>query len=430
MKNDSARDKAVDKLVAGKLSARLQDEGRDCPDAETLAAYVERTLSNLERQTWETHLAACRFCQEQVAELVRMGEEDELTEVERIAPATRKVAGFRWAWAAPALVALVVAGLWYTGEFRHLLRQQEPATAEAPAPPTPSSTDSLRDKNVQPTSPARRELAEAVPAEQEAAKPSSNLKSAPKISVYGSPGSRVEGAPGLAGGAGYGVSAEKDEAASTTSAERGRLGESGAPAAVSDDLSRVANEEYRAVTGGLPSGAPAAPPAAAGQRAEAKSPSQDVELSKEVARADVQGKKTASAAARGELVQPLAVPSDSGVEFHGFIRDRRTWRVGRGGLIQKAAPNGAWETRPSGVKSDLFDISFATPAVGWAVGQAGTVLGTKDGGTTWTKLPSPTTEDLVRVGAINETKVNVITRSGKTLQSSDGGRSWKTLGQD
>jgi len=66
--------------------------------------------------------------------------------------------------------------------------------------------------------------------------------------------------------------------------------------------------------------------------------------------------------------------------------------------------------------------------VGWAVGQDGTVLRTADGGATWTRMPSPTSEDLVRVGAISETKVNVITRSGQTLQSSDGGKTWSPLG--
>lgn len=426
MKDDLARDKAMDRLVADKLRARLQEESRDCPDAETLAAYVERTLSAGERQTWETHLVACRFCQDQVAELVRMSEEDELVEAEKPAPPAHKAARFRWAWAAPALVALVVAGLWYTGEFRSLLRQQPPATVEAPAPPAPSLTSQPQDKDLAPKAPTRRELAEAAPPEQEAAKPPSQPKSAPKISVYGSPGSRIEVGPGEGGGVGYGVGREADAAAiPQPTDERGDVARAGAPPAVSDHLNRTANERYRADAGEKPSAAPSAPAGALGQIA--KSEARDEGLSKEVSRADTSAKRASRQAA---AAQRLEASSESGVELHGFAEDRRTWRVGRDGLIQKAAPNGTWETRASGVKADLFGISFATPAVGWAVGQSGTVLRTTDGGATWTRMPSPTTEDLIRVGAINEAKVNVITRSGQTLQSADGGRTWKPLRQE
>jgi hypothetical protein len=431
MKGDSARDIAIEKLVAGKLSARLQEEGRDCPDPETLAAYVERTLPEGERRAWETHLSACRRCQEQVAALVRMNEADELS-YEALPPrAPRKVPWLRWAAVAPVLVALVVAALWYPGELRRLLRPPEQAAVSEPGPAeAPSDTSRTRAKDTGRALADRRELAEAEAPRQEAPKPTAELKSPARISVYGSPGSRVERRPGEAGGGVYGLSGEMDKAASITSAERGRKAEVVASTAVSDDLNRLANEGFRANARGLPSAEPAAPPAVAGGEVEARFAARDEELSKEVARSDIASKKAPSREDQRELAQRAAAPSESSVEFHGVIQDRRTWRVGRDGLIQKAAPNGNWEKSASGVKTDLFGISFATPAVGWAVGQAGTVLGTKDGGATWTKLPSPTTEDLVRVGAISETKVNVMARSGRTLQSSDGGRTWKTLGQD
>lgn len=426
MKDDSARDKAIDRLVAGKLSARLRDDGTDCPDAETLAAYVERTLSEGERRTWETHLAACRRCQEQVAELVRMSEADELS-YEALPPrAPRRVPWFRWAAVAPVLVALVVTGLWYTGEFDRLLKPPEQAAVSQPEPvEAPSGTSRTRAKDAEKALPVHRELAEAEPPKQEAPKPTAEQKSAPRMSVYGSPGSRVETRPGEGGGVGYGVAEEADIAAA---GEPTRTAEARAPATVSNELSRRAADEFRAAPGAEPSGAPAASRAVVAQ-AE-KSEARNEELSKEVARGDVQAKKTVSGGVGAGMAQEVVAPSDSGVEFHGFIRDRRTWRVGRDGLIQKAASNGSWETRPSGVKNDLFSISFATPKVGWAVGQGGTVLRTTDGGATWTRMPNPTSEDLVRVGAINEMKVNVITRSGVTLQSADGGRTWKPLRQE
>ena len=122
MKNDLARDRAIEKLVAGKLRAQLKAPGAGCPEAETLAAYVEQTLAPGERLSCETHLAACLQCQEQVAAMVRLNEAEEPAEAVTTRPAipalVRGISRFRWAWAAPALVALVVAGLWYTGAFR------------------------------------------------------------------------------------------------------------------------------------------------------------------------------------------------------------------------------------------------------------------------------------------------------------------------
>ncbi len=102
------------------------------------------------------------------------------------------------------------------------------------------------------------------------------------------------------------------------------------------------------------------------------------------------------------------------------------WRVGRRGLIQKSDSNGKWKKRKSGVKTDLNDIAFSSPDIGWAVGQAGTILRTTDGGATWTKLPSPTAEDLVHVTAISNQEASVVTRGGQTFITTDGGKTWST----
>lgn len=100
------------------------------------------------------------------------------------------------------------------------------------------------------------------------------------------------------------------------------------------------------------------------------------------------------------------------------------WRVGRLGLIQKVSPAGEWVTVPSGVRADLFDITFPTPLVGWAVGSRGTVLRTTDGGKTWRQVKGPVEEDLVRVSATNASSARVVTRSGRGFATSNAGASW------
>jgi cytoskeletal protein RodZ len=405
MKDDSARDKAIDKLLARRLSARLRDEGKDCPDAEILAAYVERTLSPGERQACETHLVACRFCQDQVAELARLNESDEMEEAARPVRAKPKTVWFRWALAAPALVALVIAGLWQTGELQQFLKQEEPATVQAPPSPAPSEANQPR-RVAGAKEPAGNELSGAAALKQETPRESEATKSAPRISVYGSPGSSVEVKPGEGVGPGYGAGVGSGAAAGVAADERQAVAQAGVPGAAP----------------------PAAPSAAPEQKAESVLALHDKDQIQRADRIETAARKAAPVQGQSEAAAQLEKGRDSGVEFHGFIQERRTWRVGSGGVIQKAAPDGSWEIRPSGVKVDLFGISFANSKVGWAVGQGGTVLRTTDGGDTWTRMPNPTSEDLVRVGAISETKVNVITRSGQTLQSADGGNSWKPLG--
>jgi photosystem II stability/assembly factor-like uncharacterized protein len=100
------------------------------------------------------------------------------------------------------------------------------------------------------------------------------------------------------------------------------------------------------------------------------------------------------------------------------------WRVGAHGLIQKIDANGNWATVPSGVRTDLFDISFPSPENGWVVGQGGLILRTTDGGRTWKRIPSPTDEDLVKVVAQTDVAARIETRGHKVWETTDGGKSW------
>jgi hypothetical protein len=162
MKKDS---KELGKLIACKLRAQFQAEGSDCPGVETLAAYVDRTLTRGECESLQPHLALCARCQEQVAELVRLSEAEGPARVPLLGPAPgRRIAWSRWAWAAPALVALVAAGLWYTGEFRFVLKQQEPTAVKTPLPAGPSAAPEELRYAQAPTSPAGpKEVAKVQP---------------------------------------------------------------------------------------------------------------------------------------------------------------------------------------------------------------------------------------------------------------------------
>ena len=66
------RDASVDRLLPGVLKARAAEEtGRECLDAETLAAWADDALSARERADAEAHAANCARCQTMLAAMIR-----------------------------------------------------------------------------------------------------------------------------------------------------------------------------------------------------------------------------------------------------------------------------------------------------------------------------------------------------------------------
>jgi photosystem II stability/assembly factor-like uncharacterized protein len=60
------------------------------------------------------------------------------------------------------------------------------------------------------------------------------------------------------------------------------------------------------------------------------------------------------------------------------------------GAMMKSTDQGAtWQPLDSGVKRDLLSVSFPTPQLGVAVGDFGTLIRTEDGGKTWSKIALP-----------------------------------------
>src|SRR5260370_23351768 len=66
------RDRGFEKALARRL--RAEATGAACPDAETLAAYHERSLTLEEMNTWMQHTTACASCQEILAQLTATDE--------------------------------------------------------------------------------------------------------------------------------------------------------------------------------------------------------------------------------------------------------------------------------------------------------------------------------------------------------------------
>jgi len=94
-----------------------------------------------------------------------------------------------------------------------------------------------------------------------------------------------------------------------------------------------------------------------------------------------------------------------------------------------------WGARPSPVTTALFALSMGDASVGYAVGAAGTVVRTGNGGLTWarraTGLPSSTTLRAVfaKVALVGNQLVDFVVAAGDgglIVSSEDGGATWTT----
>jgi hypothetical protein len=80
------------------------------------------------------------------------------------------------------------------------------------------------------------------------------------------------------------------------------------------------------------------------------------------------------------------------------------------------------------VTSDLRGVDFFDASHGWAVGDAGAILATANGGALWTPQASNTTEQITSVGFATLQRGWATTSSGEILSTTDGGMTWSTPG--
>jgi len=73
---------------------------------------------------------------------------------------------------------------------------------------------------------------------------------------------------------------------------------------------------------------------------------------------------------------------------------------------------------------DLTDIVFPSSTNGWCIGKNGTILVTKNGGSSWMQKSSPVSENLNRIFFISDTLGWIIGDKGTILKTTDWGNTW------
>jgi photosystem II stability/assembly factor-like uncharacterized protein len=125
------------------------------------------------------------------------------------------------------------------------------------------------------------------------------------------------------------------------------------------------------------------------------------------------------------------VSNANGANLNGvfFLPDGRTgWAVGDAGKILSTRDAGSsWSVQVSGTSFSLSGVWFTSPLEGWAVGAGGTVLQTLNGGQRWTRVNAGASEILNDVQFANDSTGWAVGSSGVILHTSNHGKAWTRL---
>jgi hypothetical protein len=351
-----------DDPLAPAIRRTLQGSRTDCPEAETIAAYADRSLASGERRDVERHLSHCARCRDTLLLMSRAEEKGTAT-----SPL------YRWPWLAAAAAAVLATVVW--------LRLPPSAVR---SPESDRFAQIASEARQQPESLPEQSAAKNAPADRDVAGRKS-LEKAPAR-------------PAPAAGA----------AATVPSADRQTFGERERPADQRRDERKLEESPRRRAKADAPASAPeTAPPAAAAPPpAVAESVAVDTLMGRQnrdhvITAAPKRGAELASA------VAPIA------------------WRVLASGVVQRSADGGATWTAEAGVDAPGARAALAPTAdVCWIVGDNGLILRFETG-RGWTRMTPPARIAFVAIEASDARNATITAADGRRFTTADGGTTWK-----
>lgn len=458
------RDRNFDKAIARHLRSAAASAGarshRDsCPDAETLAAYHERSLLPAEMNSWKEHIVSCALCQEILAHLeatdaIPLPSAQEVEVLSKresqpvaasasqsaaaAAPARARsfpiVRGTRWRLLVPA--SAIAAGLlvWISlhenqppalpssNEIKIAKNQEPPAAApfsrgtaalESRPQLTPPKSDEAFDKTLSPRRPTPAETLKKTQPYAYSTKPAS-----PK------PLTKEEGK--------LQKDAERDAAADLFAGKRADLDAKTVDGALRQREEVQTQTQSDAANAQLQNQANAntarvAGPAPLNQVASAKKMKAAHAPAAPPPSAPTAVSGGASGLSVGAASQIVMVNSDPTRIYAPGAAS--VWHAGSAGLIEFSPDSGrSWSRQSSGVIVDLLTGSAPSEKVCWIVGRVGAVLLTTDGGAHWKLISSPLKDDLGGIQATDELHALIWNAQNKKRFSTiDGGLTWERV---
>jgi photosynthesis system II assembly factor YCF48-like protein len=453
-------DKAMDGLLRRSLARDAANAG-ECPDADILAAYYERSLDADEAAGYEQHFAQCMLCREHLAALVRTESALEVPGDQPLAVAAAlapraKAAGpssvsagekpkhswvFGWRWLAPVAAVIIFAVFVYIRiaprETKTFPSKNEVAVSKPEAVPLPTPSQDLsapaarskasREALAKPPAAAKPKVAPP-PAQATApppvpqpsvhapnAQPRAGTTSGAKKSPSTTAGF-VTGAMARSRGIASGVAAQKQPAADAAASAHEGENYSEQPAAAPPARSAV-----------HPAAAPTTPPPA-----EAKKEVTPSDSSAQASRVYAASKKpetsaTADGSTGGAInsnAESLQVTgSTASVAIMAKIGP--LYRITSDGTVERSSDGGAtWQLERLKTNSPIMALSAPLGKICWLVGRGGTILLTRNG-KSWKKISPPLEIDLVGVTARDEHSATVTAIDGRQFSTEDTGKNWQ-----
>lgn len=457
-------DKGMGGLLRRSLAHDAANAG-DCPDADILAAYYERSLDADEAAGYEQHISQCTLCREHLAALIRAESAVEVPAGQAVVPAaaaqgpsakparpaiiseaekTKHSWVFDWLWVAPAAAVIVFAVFVYTRiaprETKTFLSKNEVAVSKPEAAPLPAPAQDL-------SAPAESmQLQRAVqakpPAAQKskAAPPPAPAKLQPPLLPPSQPASSAGKSQPMAG-----VTTGGKRSSSSTprfvggAMARSRETTAGAPTQQQPaaDAADSAHEESR--TSEQPASAP--PARAAVHAAATPSPPQPTEAKKEAPPLDSSAQYSRVYPAEKKPETPARADGSAGAETNSVAETVQAtgstlsvavlakvgplYRITSDGMVERSSDGGAnWQQEH--LKTNVPIVGFSAPSgkICWLVGRDGTILLTKNG-KSWRKISSPIGIDLIGVTAQDARSATVTAIDGRKFTTEDGGKNWE-----
>jgi len=404
------RDRSIELL----LRQRRQDDAdltpsTQCADAETLAAWVDGSLSRQALADVEQHAASCARCQALLASMAKT------TPAVEARPWWRAVTA---KWLVPVAAVATALVVWVSIERRpeHSVTASPtpaPATAstpvadsvvaaenpqQAPARAKSAADESKRDAAVDQAAAARSAGAFA---DRKMAAPLQRMDALDKIDA-------ISPLPGLPGGSAGGIASTPPPPSPPQPAP------TNAAAAAPPESPR----------GALATTPPSQPKAAA----DALGVAESVRVIPEAANKELSAGR---AGTRAAFAAPLEIRAPQADYRWRIVPPSGIQRSTDGGVtwsaVDAVAPRSqgqqASEVAIAGPQMVLTAGSSPSRDVCWIVGRAGLVLVTTDGAT-WQRRPIPEAADLTTVRAVDARAATVTTADGRQFTTLDAGATW------
>jgi hypothetical protein len=450
------RERSFENALASHLRAGSSagDPHSACPDAETLAAYHERSLGPEQMASLKTQVTDCERCQQVLAHLQAT---DEIpVAAENMAPqataaANSSVRVFRarrptlWRWVAPAGALAAALLVWVAVREDNSVRipPQAPSvdvnarTAKglsAPSPPMAQPPlDAARKKEPAPSN--TLSASNTAPSSQTAAAPKPPPRLLLKQKDSSSAGRKSwiadDSAQIADNSLNREVSSAPEEALQSQLAERIETAKTDTAKIDAENKAANARRDAPLPAGSRQQAVPAPAPAPRSAMADAAqaapsartvAPSGAAEVSGGVTQQqEIAGMSKFSEKAKMRLANSLGEVTIA--TLGGLV----SWRVGQAGIIDFSSDAGkTWALQSSGVTTDLLAGSAPTDKVCWIVGSSGTILRTTNAGQHWQKLPPPVLEDILAVIAVDARRATISLTNG-SYQTTDGGATWNKV---